>query len=457
MKKKFALLMCAIMLFGAMLVCVPASAEAKTAGGPLAITEICYAPEDERFEFFEVINVSNNEVELKDYYIYRFSGSNGGTYHATMIQQIFGYSEAKNFQLVRVSLADVAGDTNLAKNEIAVIWFASANKDDESKDSRNLSVQDFKNYWAGRGCNMAGANVIKLPVYDASGANPYASNDTTSKDKTVGPNANSGASFLPDMQAGFVISFINKSFADTDDMTYTVGSDGKGYQTADKTQARHEAADCSAWVLTAAKGATDTSEPEQASRDTNTSAHYYDFVDETKFNTAKAELDLTPLQTGCASRTEATYLPAGLMVFERTDATKENLCIYTTTKNMATNKGMEIIFPVFNTKYLPNPGTLYEGQMGQPGEIRVTDAANGVGSLVLNPAIKPVVENLAVINDEEPEDETTKAPETTAADTAAPAEKKGCGSAITASALLVIAPALAAGCVVSTKKRRNRR
>ena len=180
MKKKFALIMCAVMLFGAMFACIPASAEeaatAKTEGGPLAITEICYAPEDDRYEFVEVINVSNNEVDLKNYYIYRAGFSNSGTWHASGICQMFGYSGQSVAKLVRLSLANVEGDTKLAKNEIAVVWFASANADDATKDSKNQTVQDFKNYWAKRGVSMTNANVIKLPVYDAAGTNMYPCN-----------------------------------------------------------------------------------------------------------------------------------------------------------------------------------------------------------------------------------------------------------------------------------------
>ena len=46
MKKKLSLLMCAVMLVGMVLTLIPASAAVKTEGGPLAITEINYAPKD---------------------------------------------------------------------------------------------------------------------------------------------------------------------------------------------------------------------------------------------------------------------------------------------------------------------------------------------------------------------------------------------------------------------------
>jgi len=454
MKKKFALIMCAVMLFGAMFACIPASAEeastAKTEGGPLAITEICYAPEDDRYEFVEVINVSNNEIDLKNYYVYRAGFSNGGTWHASGICQMFGYANQTVAKLVRLSLADVAGDTKLAKNEIAVIWFASANKDDATKDSRNQTVQDFKNYWTNRGVDMTNANIIKLPVYDAAGTNMYPCNNTTG---VVGINGNSGTGFLPDYQAGFVIAMINKDFAATDVGTkapddYSDAADRKPA----KSQARWSAADSVAFVLLAKKGA--TSEAPEANTATNTSAHFYNYVDEAKFRAGEQAATSHVKEEVTWARKEVHYLPAGLMTFERTDATMENVSAYWNNQAKTSSNAFEIVYPVVDTRFVPNPGTLYDGQMGLPGEIRVNDAANGVGSIVLNPSVKPVVENLAVINDEEPEE--TKAPETTAPETTAPAEeKKGCGSAIGVSALLVIAPAFAAGCVVSTKKRRK--
>ena len=454
MNKKFALIMCAVMLFGAMFACITASAEeastAKTEGGPLAITEICYAPEDERYEFVEVINVSNNEVDLKNYYIYRAGFSNGGTWHASGIGPMFGYFSQTCAKLVRVSLANVEGETKLAKNEIAVIWFASANADDATKDSKNQTVAEFKNYWSNRGVNMNNVNVIKLPVYDAAGTNMYPCNNTTG---VIGINANSGATFLPDYQAGFVIAFINKDFAANDNGTtapddYSTAAD----RAAAKSQARWSAADSVAFVLLAKKGA--TSEAPEANTATNTSAHFYNYVDEAKFRAGEAAATAHVKNDVTWARKEVHYLPAGLMTFERSDATMENVSAYWNNQAETGTNAFEIVYPVVDTRFVPNPGTLYEGQMGLPGELRVNDAANGVGSVVLNAAVKPVVENLAVINDEEPEE--TKAPETQATETtAAPAEEKGCGSVIGTSALLVIVPAVAAGCVVSTKKRRK--
>lgn len=441
MKKKFALLMCAVMLFGAMLTCIPASAAAKTEGGPLAITEVCYAPGDAKYEFIEVINTSDAEVDLKNYYVYRFGFSNASCYHATGIVQMFGFQSSQACgKLVRVSLAEVEGTTTLAKNNIAVIWFASASSKDEK-------VEDFKEYWSGLGNNMTNVNVIKLPVYDAAGADLYPVTHISKGDANI--NDCAGTGFLPDQQAGFTINLIHKDFAATDGSS---GANPDVYPSADrvaaKTRARQEASDCSAFVMLAAKYPSSGAEPEpaEASRYTKTSAHYYGYVNETKFNAAKAELSTVK---EAHTRWDNTYLPAGLMVFESNDPAKENLAVYTTTKG-----DKELVFPVVETRYIPNPGTLYDGQMGLAGDIRVNDAASGVGSLTLNTIEKPVVDNLAVINDEEEDDkkteQTTAAPEAT---TAAPAEEKGCGSSIAISGIAVLATVGACAAVVSKKRK----
>jgi hypothetical protein len=433
MKKKFALLMCAVMLFGAMLTCIPASAAAKTEGGPLAITEVCYAPENEKYEYVEVINVSDNEVDLKNYYIYRFaSASFSPSMPTNAIQQMFGYKADLN-KLVRLNLATVTGDTVIAKNELAVLWFASAVSKDETVDT-------FKGYWANRDCDMTDVNVIKVPVYDANGTDLYPANHVNDADLMIHKDA--GATFLPDGSASFVISFIHKDFGDNDTMERTASSGKKWHR--DAVKEKHLAADTEALIILGSSDFKDTG------------VHYYEFATQARtFAAVETMRAADGYADGSGHKDIRTlYIPEGLVAFESASETEANVTLHQNTH--ATYTG-EIFMPTFNNQYLPNPGTLYKGQFGLDGDVRVADAANGVGSLVLTGGTKPTVENLAVIEDEEDDkksDETTAAPETTAA---APAEEKGCGSAITASALLVIAPALAAGCVVGTKKRRNRK
>ena len=75
MKKTIAILMCVLMLAGATIACFANTATAAKAGGPLAITEINYAPADAKFEYIEVVNTGSAAVNLKDYYVYRFAFS----------------------------------------------------------------------------------------------------------------------------------------------------------------------------------------------------------------------------------------------------------------------------------------------------------------------------------------------------------------------------------------------
>lgn len=416
MKKKFALIMCAVMLFGAMLTCIPASAAAKTEGGPLAITEVCYAPEDEKYEFIEITNISNSEIDIKDYHIYRFGFSNTapGNWHVNGTWQMFGLNNQTCAHLHTLNLSEQIRDTNvdtkLAKNEIAVLWIASSASKDES-------VAEFKNYWTARGSSMTNVNVIKVAAYDIAGTDLHPA-------KTV--NGKAGNSWIPDEAAGFVISLIHKDFEATD----TNLMDKK----AATTRTRHEAADTEAYVIL------------DGGAIKNTSVHFYGFATKSKFDAAAAN---APESVEGDTRYVAEYLPAGLMVFESSDPTKDNVTGY---ENKADTTDM--VWVTFNNQYLPNPGTLYDGQMGLSGELRVADAANGVGSIVLNPSVKPVVENLAVINDEEPEEttapETTKAAETTAA----PAEeKKRCGASITIASFAVLATVGTCAAVVSKKRK----
>jgi hypothetical protein len=127
--------------------------------GKLAITEICYnpEPENEKYEYVEVKNVSENLVDIKNYYVYRFGFSNGGSYKATGVKQLLGYSSQACAKLVKHSLANVTGDTILASDEVALLWFASATSKDED-------ISAFKSYWTDQGADMTNVTVIKVPV-----------------------------------------------------------------------------------------------------------------------------------------------------------------------------------------------------------------------------------------------------------------------------------------------------
>lgn len=266
--------------------------------GKLAITEICYKPGNEKYEYVEVKNVSENLVDIKNYYVYRFGFSNGGSYKANGIKQLLGYASQSCVNLSRVSLANVEGDTILAKDEVAILWFASAS-------SKNEDISAFKSYWTSKGSDMTNVNVIKVPVYDANGTNQFPAN-------TV--NGNAGASFLPDKQTGFVISMINKSFANTDDLTNLA---------ANYTQERHTAADSIAFVLL---------DPSN----TTVSAHFNEYINWSRFTAARS-----------AEGTDTTATEyKSLMVYDSSSVT-----------TYANSSSGSIIFPSVHQVNDATPGT----------------------------------------------------------------------------------------------------
>ena len=457
MKKKLSLLMCAVMLVGMVLTLIPASAAVKTEGGPLAITEMCYAPANEKYEYIEVTNVSDDPVNLKDYYVYRFGFSNtGGQYHASGVTQMFGLKTISNGKdiyennaaLVKISMEKV--DQVVNKGDTVIIWFASIGSKDETVDS-------FKSYWRSVGATgVKDATVVKFDVHDGTN-NRYPANDKVSDNGTAGTHADAGTSFLPDQKSGFCISLINKSYAATDEVAPIVkdpNAEKPSYHkgTAEKTRERHANADCSAYVLVVT--------------DSNTgSLCYANYVNKTSFKTAADAFEWSDnMDESIISTIDVSQIPAGLVVPLRKDGKEpiSDLYVYAAGYIGDSNRAVKaFVFPDAGNIVPSNPGTLYIGQFGNTdGDILAENAANGHGSL--NMTLKPggeAVENLAVINKEEDKkddtaDTTAPAGDTPAGDDAA--TEGGCGSVVGATAIAVIAPVMAIGCGLTIKGKKRK-
>lgn len=229
MKKKFALIMCAVMLFGAMFAYIPASAQmsatAKIEVGVLAITEVAPNPEDGTgFEYIEVMNTGDTALDLNDYYVYRYMFSHGGRDALTGLGQIMGITELATSCLNTTAFALNCGSKTLYKNDIALVWF-KVNAED--------TVDSFVTYWNGKGGNVTADDVA---VVDISGTTHKVENRWSS---------GYGTGFLPDSQCGYLVSLINKSFAEADaaTLTYDESKHVDTSETAANTQARHKAAD----------------------------------------------------------------------------------------------------------------------------------------------------------------------------------------------------------------------
>ena len=415
MKKKLAFILSIIMLLGTSLICLPVHAAEKTAGGPLAITEMCPAPTDAKYEYIEIVNTSDSAVKLSDYYVYRFGFSNSGRWGYAGPKQLLGINAA-NANLAKVSLA--SSDVSLGKGQVALIWFASAVSKDET-------VDNFKTYWQNQGADMSGVTVVKLPVYNEAGSNMFPSTSM---------NAACGDSFLPDKYAGFIVSLINKSFADTDDI---------GNKVATETQKRHKAADSIAMLMLS------------PTAPANKSVNYYDYVDPAKFAAAENDVDFSTTVAEAERHYDGDqYLYPGLMVCQRADDSKENLMAHCNLDAAMKNyvEGFVYISTVMDA--MPSPGIVYVGQMGLDGEIPAESPANGVGSLKIE--IKgETVENLALGEIPEDtqaatEDNSADAPSDTTSD-----DKGGCGSALSVSAMLVLVPVLAAGALTGRRRKEN--
>ncbi|MBE6550140.1 MAG: hypothetical protein E7670_06920 [Ruminococcaceae bacterium] len=307
--------------------------------GKLAITEICYKPGNEKYEYVEVKNVSENLVDIKNYYVYRFGFSNGGSYKATGIKQLLGYASQNCAKLVKLSLANVTGDTILAKDEVAILWFASA-------DSKNEEVSAFEAYWTSQGADMTNVNIIKVPVYDENGDNLYPANHST--DVVLKIHANCGSSFLPDKRAGFVISMIHKNFAATDDITpESYASNGDGQWSATSTNARHTAADSIAFVLL---------DPSN----TTVSAHFNEYIDWSRFTAARS-----------AEGTDTTATEyKSLMVYDSSSVT-----------TYANSSSGSIIFPAVNQGNTATPGVITESAVVVEGVQTSTNSDNNTADL----------------------------------------------------------------------------
>ena len=167
------LLLSILLILGA--VPIVGTATETDAQGILAISEICAAPEDDVFEFVEIVNDSDEELDLCDYSICRYAFSDTyGRWDKSGLQQIMGLSSNYLADLAIVDLADHIGvaSMKLAPREVAVVWFVNKSVADP------YTVDSFNQYW-----KISGVKVIRVAFESGLAAS--------------GVNSKSGSSFYP--------------------------------------------------------------------------------------------------------------------------------------------------------------------------------------------------------------------------------------------------------------------
>ena len=315
------------------------SAEPDSAG-PLAITEICGAPEDDKYEFIEIINTSEGEVSLADYYIYRFGFSHSGKYELQGLQQLYGGTSGQRCaKLAKVSLSGV--NVKLAKNEIAVIWFCSITSKDES-------TLNFTAYWENKGNDLTNVKVVKLDVHDGE-KNLYPATDI---------NSGAGTGFLPNQNAGYAVSLIKISNLEK---TISVTEDDVAEDVTllslnapleyTQTAALHEAADCIAFKFTGKE----TVE--------GISSNYYGFVDQNAYQNACADSILMP-NGKTPSKISNPYPAVMTAKPESNGAVALRAYCYMTTAWSENTVSSATLFVKDGTEEAPTPGALRTGQFG---------------------------------------------------------------------------------------------
>ncbi len=238
MKKVLALVLCALMIITAAFPVFADDTEPVANEGKLAITEVAPNPVGgESFEYIEVINtIEGTTVDLKDYYIYRFIFAFAGKTAYTGFGRLLGtgtnalYDTGANSGTLKVSLASIvdAERTTLKSTDgPMVIWL---------KSDATQTLDNFKIYWWNTtGTSIDEKNIVEIDVSAVTVYNAH---------KTAGYYGNG---FLPDTKAAYIVSLVNKSFADLDTYDTSAGTNGRGGMDTDEpavnTIARHKAAD----------------------------------------------------------------------------------------------------------------------------------------------------------------------------------------------------------------------
>ena len=292
--KIFALILCLATLLTAVLP-LSVSAEAidlkeATPPGALAISELNAAPldNDTSYQYIEIVNLSTKEVDLSNYYLYRWGFSNGSpsAYEYTGLQRMYGTNyHSSTTHVVKVNL-----NGTIPAGETMVVWLW-VSTDENATCPTDTST--FINYWKttlGKDAswtieNTAIANVDAYPA-------------------TAVKNVTANAGFLPGTQMGCVIDLIHKDVkfnvnngTSISKSKQTAATDALKVLDADDNASRHRAADCSVIFYTYYTGV-----------ETATTSHnYYEFVDPDAFNDEAYRTSLANAHTYSGYQSEYKY------------------------------------------------------------------------------------------------------------------------------------------------------
>lgn len=232
--------------------------ENDTTRGRLAITEINAADvNDTAYQYIEVVNVSNQDVDLSEYYLYRSSVSDGAdNWNQVSLERMIGVQAGEQW-CARVNITDT--QVILKSGDVAVLWlnniggpdkwWGSYNATDHDGDG-DCDEDDFRKKW-----NItADVTVVSVEFNHDARYSYYISNIENGKE------SNSG--FLPLAYSNCILQLIHED----SEFEGVNGADGNPLtpatetflwannygQTASNTntQARNKAADCVALYFT---------------------------------------------------------------------------------------------------------------------------------------------------------------------------------------------------------------
>ena len=361
----------------------------------LTISEMCNSPEDDTYEYIEVVNTSNAAINIKDYYLFRLGFSHGGKYEYSGLQQMFGLKSGQNLaKLTAVSLESY--DVTLNPGEIAVIWFVSA-------PGAALTVADFKNYWRNEGADeVDSTKIVRFENYtkttDTSTNSEVITTTYPASYINVGVKDSNKETFLPDSKAGFAVGLMKASKANSTLQVPSVNENGANdgslpdryvalkdlqplcdqYNVTSKKVVSVCTADITANLIKAfdsiAIGYT------YGSVETGYSYNFYSKVDATQYGEATANPTDFIMNNITPKITETSYLyPALVWGQSKVRGYYDSSSDY----NSATAKSNSAVFVDDGTRLLPSPGKLWNEQFGTDGDIPSFDAAKGVSSIVV--------------------------------------------------------------------------
>lgn len=204
MKKKISAVILCMILGMTSLVCMPAqaeeSAEASSQVGRLTITEINAAqaginptnmfayPFSNSYQYIEVLNTSEADVDLSDYYLFRYSYCNvdGAKVWSNLKSLLGDTSLARKLAKVRVTETE----TVLKPGEVALLWLNNTDK----------TVADFRSFWEEYALLAADVKIIDVNTYGYPAYNAQGENSTMKR---------TGEAFLPVHLMNCILELVN--------------------------------------------------------------------------------------------------------------------------------------------------------------------------------------------------------------------------------------------------------